>query len=41
MTDIVTPNLKEASAMLGDVKELQTLDDMRSAAKAIHSMGSR
>lgn len=41
MTDIVTPNLKEASTMLGHEKALQTLDDMRSAAKALHSMGSR
>ncbi|KAL8114704.1 thiamine biosynthetic bifunctional enzyme TH1, chloroplastic-like [Apium graveolens] len=40
MADIVTPNLKEASALLGGIK-LQTVSDMRSAAKSIHSMGPR
>ncbi|KAF5950028.1 hypothetical protein HYC85_012021 [Camellia sinensis] len=40
MADIVTPNLKEASALLGGV-QLETVDDMRSAAKSIHEMGPR
>ncbi|CAL5379793.1 unnamed protein product [Camellia sinensis] len=40
MADIVTPNLKEASALLGGV-QLETVDDMRSAAKSIHDMGPR
>ncbi|XP_057977895.1 thiamine biosynthetic bifunctional enzyme TH1, chloroplastic [Malania oleifera] len=38
LADIVTPNLKEASALLGGVK-LDTVADMCSAAKSIHSMG--
>ncbi|CAL5338022.1 unnamed protein product [Camellia sinensis] len=40
MADIVTPNLKEASALLGGV-QLETVNDMRSAAKSIHDMGPR
>lgn len=40
MADIVTPNLKEASALLGGIK-LKTVSDMRSAAKSIHDMGPR
>lgn len=40
VADIVTPNLKEAAALLGGV-QLATVDDMRSAAKAIHDMGPR
>ncbi|KAF5930658.1 hypothetical protein HYC85_031531 [Camellia sinensis] len=40
MANIVTPNLKEASALLGGV-QLETVDDMRSAAKSIHDMGPR
>lgn len=40
MADIVTPNLKEASLLLGGVR-LETVDDMRSAAKSIHDMGPR
>lgn len=40
MADIVTPNLKEASALLGGVR-LETVDDMRAAAKWIHDMGPR
>ncbi|KAL8117118.1 hypothetical protein AgCh_015139 [Apium graveolens] len=40
MADIVTPNLKEASALLGGIK-LQTVLDMRAAAKSIHEMGPR
>ncbi|VFQ88877.1 unnamed protein product [Cuscuta campestris] len=40
MADIVTPNLKEASALLGGM-HLETLDDMRSAAKSIHEFGPR
>ncbi|OVA10928.1 Thiamine phosphate synthase [Macleaya cordata] len=40
MAVIVTPNLKEASALLGGV-QLATVDDMRSAAKSIHDFGPR
>ncbi|KAF7126622.1 hypothetical protein RHSIM_Rhsim11G0127400 [Rhododendron simsii] len=40
VADIVTPNLKEAAALLGGV-HLATVDDMRSAAKAIYDMGPR
>ncbi|KAI3902702.1 hypothetical protein MKW92_002500 [Papaver armeniacum] len=40
MADIVTPNLKEASALLGGVK-LTTVADMHSAAKSIHDFGPR
>ncbi|KAA8536560.1 hypothetical protein F0562_029038 [Nyssa sinensis] len=40
MADIVTPNLKEASALLGGM-QLETVGDMRSAAKSIHDMGPR
>ncbi|KAJ4964515.1 hypothetical protein NE237_024454 [Protea cynaroides] len=40
MADIVTPNLKEASTLLGGVK-LETVADMRSAAKSIHALGPR
>lgn len=40
MADIVTPNLKEASALLGGVS-LETVADMRSAAKSIHDIGPR
>ncbi|KAF8394388.1 hypothetical protein HHK36_020596 [Tetracentron sinense] len=40
MADIVTPNLKEASTLLGGVR-LQTVADMRSAAKLIHTLGPR
>ncbi|XP_028099998.1 thiamine biosynthetic bifunctional enzyme BTH1, chloroplastic-like [Camellia sinensis] len=40
MADIVTPNLKEASALLGGV-QLETVSDIRSAAKSIHDMGPR
>ncbi|KAI8001197.1 hypothetical protein LOK49_LG09G02503 [Camellia lanceoleosa] len=40
MAHIVTPNLKEASALLGGV-QLETVDNMRSAAKSIHDMGPR
>ncbi|XAR56333.1 Thiamine-phosphate diphosphorylase [Bertholletia excelsa] len=40
MADVVTPNLKEASALLGGV-QLETVDDMCSAAKSIHDMGPR
>ncbi|KAK6945629.1 Thiamine phosphate synthase/TenI [Dillenia turbinata] len=36
--DLVTPNLKEASALLG-CPQIQTLADMRSAAKLIYNMG--
>ncbi|KAH7532352.1 hypothetical protein FEM48_Zijuj04G0010800 [Ziziphus jujuba var. spinosa] len=40
MADIVTPNLKEASALLGGLK-VETISDMRSAAKLLHDMGPR
>ncbi|XP_010246307.1 PREDICTED: thiamine biosynthetic bifunctional enzyme TH1, chloroplastic isoform X1 [Nelumbo nucifera] len=40
MADIVTPNLKEASALLGGV-QLETVSDMYSAAKSIQSLGPR
>ncbi|KAL5715745.1 hypothetical protein ACHQM5_017522 [Ranunculus cassubicifolius] len=40
MADIVTPNLKEASALLGGA-QLETIADMRSAAKSIHDLGPR
>ncbi|KAK6136515.1 hypothetical protein DH2020_029751 [Rehmannia glutinosa] len=40
MADIVTPNLREASALLGGAP-LQTVGDMRSAAKSIHDIGPR
>lgn len=40
MADIVTPNLKEASALLDGVP-LESLADMRSAAKSIHDFGPR
>jgi hydroxymethylpyrimidine kinase/phosphomethylpyrimidine kinase/thiamine-phosphate diphosphorylase len=40
MADIITPNLKEASALLGG-RQLQTVSDMRSAAKLLHDMGPR
>ncbi|CAL1385555.1 unnamed protein product [Linum trigynum] len=40
MADIVTPNLKETSTLLGGMR-LETVDDMRRAAKLLHSMGPR
>lgn len=40
IADIVTPNLREASALLGGV-QLDTVADMCSAAKSIHAMGPR
>lgn len=40
LADIVTPNLREASALLGDIP-LETVADMRSAAKSIHDIGPR
>ncbi|PIA56493.1 hypothetical protein AQUCO_00700673v1 [Aquilegia coerulea] len=40
MADIVTPNLKEASALLGGM-QLETIADMCSAAKSIHKLGPR
>ncbi|THU49803.1 hypothetical protein C4D60_Mb06t13370 [Musa balbisiana] len=40
MADIVTPNLKEASALLGGMS-LRTVSDMCSAAKSIHNFGPR
>ncbi|XP_015581786.1 thiamine biosynthetic bifunctional enzyme TH1, chloroplastic isoform X2 [Ricinus communis] len=38
MANIVTPNIKEASALLGGMP-LETLADMRSAAKLLHALG--
>ncbi|KAE8009042.1 hypothetical protein FH972_005500 [Carpinus fangiana] len=40
LADIITPNLKEASALLGG-QQLETVSDMRSAAKLLHDMGPR
>jgi hydroxymethylpyrimidine kinase/phosphomethylpyrimidine kinase/thiamine-phosphate diphosphorylase len=40
MADIVTPNIKEASFLLGDVP-VESVSDMRSAAKLIHDLGPR
>lgn len=38
--DLLTPNVKEASALLGG-KALKTVADMRTAAKLLHEMGPR
>lgn len=40
MADIVTPNLKEASALLGGM-QLQAVSDMALAAKSIHKFGPK
>ncbi|KAL6515191.1 beta ketoadipyl CoA thiolase, th1 [Orobanche hederae] len=40
LADIVTPNLREASVLLG-CAALHTVADMRSAAKSIHDIGPR
>ncbi|KAK7246877.1 hypothetical protein RIF29_41747 [Crotalaria pallida] len=40
MADIVTPNIKEASALLNNVP-LRSVSDMRTAAKLIHDLGPR
>eukprot|EP01018_Ginkgo_biloba_P019373 Gb_05454 [translate_table: standard] len=40
IAEIVTPNLKEASSLLGG-EPLETIADMRAAAKAIHHLGPR
>ncbi|CAK8530168.1 unnamed protein product [Lathyrus sativus] len=40
MADIVTPNVKEASALLGDVP-MKSVSDMRTAAKLLHDLGPR
>lgn len=40
LADILTPNLREASAILGGIP-LETVADMRSAAKSIHDIGPR
>ncbi|CAN6880979.1 unnamed protein product [Brassica oleracea] len=40
VADIITPNVKEASALLGGVR-IQTVAEMRSAAKSLHQMGPR
>lgn len=40
MADIVTPNLKEASKLLGDVS-LHTISDMRNAAESIYKFGPK
>lgn len=39
MADIITPNLKEAAALLG--QNLETVSDMHSAAKSLYDMGPR
>ncbi|KAL5856965.1 hypothetical protein ACOSQ3_004423 [Xanthoceras sorbifolium] len=40
MADIITPNIKEASALL-DGMQLASVSDMRSAAKLLHCLGPR
>ncbi|KAL7157321.1 hypothetical protein ABFS83_02G070100 [Erythranthe nasuta] len=40
LADIVTPNVREASALLGG-RPVETVADMRSAAKYIHDIGPR
>lgn len=40
LADVVTPNLPEASILLGGAT-VATLEEMRSAAVAIHRMGPR
>lgn len=40
IADIITPNVKEASALLGGFR-IETVADMRSAAKLLHEMGPR
>ncbi|KAJ3671602.1 hypothetical protein LUZ60_007681 [Juncus effusus] len=40
MADIVTPNLKEASALLGGL-HLETISDMHHAAESIHKFGPK
>ncbi|OMP01609.1 Thiamine phosphate synthase [Corchorus olitorius] len=40
MAGIITPNLKETSALLDGIK-LETVDDMRSAARLLHNMGPK
>ncbi|KAL9246147.1 hypothetical protein vseg_019720 [Gypsophila vaccaria] len=40
MADLVTPNLREASVLLGGM-QLETVNDMRRAAKLIYDMGPR
>ncbi|KAE8690624.1 Thiamine biosynthetic bifunctional enzyme BTH1 [Hibiscus syriacus] len=40
MADIITPNLKEAAALLNGML-LETLDDMRTAARLLHNMGPK
>ncbi|GAC1617127.1 MAG: bifunctional hydroxymethylpyrimidine kinase/phosphomethylpyrimidine kinase [Ktedonobacteraceae bacterium] len=39
LAEVVTPNLPEAEVLVG--QSLQSLEDMRSAARAIHAMGPR
>lgn len=40
IADIITPNVKEASALLGGVR-IETVAEMRSAAKLLHELGPR
>ncbi|XP_023645275.1 thiamine biosynthetic bifunctional enzyme TH1, chloroplastic isoform X2 [Capsella rubella] len=40
IADIITPNVKEASALLGGA-QIKTVAEMRSAAKLLHEMGPR
>jgi len=40
MADIVTPNVREASKLLGDVS-LHTISDMRNAAESIYKLGPK
>jgi hydroxymethylpyrimidine/phosphomethylpyrimidine kinase len=39
LAEIVTPNLPEAEVLLG--QQIESLDDMRTAARAIHALGPR
>ncbi|CAH8355358.1 unnamed protein product [Eruca vesicaria subsp. sativa] len=41
VADIITPNVKEAAALLGGGVRIQTVAQMRSAAKSLHDMGPR
>jgi hydroxymethylpyrimidine kinase/phosphomethylpyrimidine kinase/thiamine-phosphate diphosphorylase len=40
MADLVTPNLPEASALIGG-ENVVNISDMREAAQAIHALGPR
>jgi hydroxymethylpyrimidine kinase/phosphomethylpyrimidine kinase/thiamine-phosphate diphosphorylase len=40
IADLVTPNLPEASALIGG-EDVVNISDMREAAQAIHALGPR